>query len=295
MKDGGWVATHTDITEKRRAEAPLVSNAAERKRAIDRFDAAISNMSQGLCLFDADKRLVISNNRFQEMYRLPDELVKPGTPLNRILQHYVDRGEKSDLSVDPHTQLMPTQLKQNYQPADGREILIQRKSLPDGGWVSTHEDVTEQTRAEQLLAEKAAELEAMNARFDAALNNMSQGLCVFDADQKVVVSNARYGEIYHLGRDQIKPGTSLRQILYYRRGKCTHFAPIPEVSATVNVKEASEVQELADGRVVAIARHPMPNGGWLTVHEDITARAQNENRVAFLAQHDLLTGPASPA
>jgi diguanylate cyclase (GGDEF)-like protein len=288
MKDGGWVATHEDITEKRRAEARLVS-------ANDRFDAAISNMSQGLCLFDADKRLVVSNNRFQEMYRLPDELVQPGTPLNRILQHYVDRGEKSDLTVDQHTQLMPTQLKQNYAPADGREIFIQRKPLPDGGWVATHEDVTDQKRAQQLLAEKAAELQAMNVRFDAALNNMSQGLCMFDAEQKVVVSNARYGDIYHLSRDQTKPGTPLRQILEFRRQAGTNFAISPEVYLRVNVKQASEIQELADGRVVAIARHTMPDGGWLTTHEDITDRARNEKRIAFLAQHDLLTGLANRA
>ena len=178
---------------------------------------------------------------------------------------------------------------------DGREIFIQRKPLPDGGWVATHEDVTEQKRGEQLLAEKAAELEAMNVRFDAALNNMSQGLCMFDAEQKVVVSNARYGEIYHLGRDQIKPGTSLRQILEYRREKGTHFSVAPDIYLQHNVKEANEVQELADGRVVAIARHIMSNGGWLTTHEDITDRAQNEKRIAFLAQHDLLTGLANRA
>jgi diguanylate cyclase (GGDEF)-like protein len=295
MKDGGWVATHRDITAMRLAEARLVENAAELKRANDRFDAAISNMSQGLCLFDADKRLVVSNNRFQEIYRLPDELVMPGTPLDRILQHYVDRGEKSDLTVDQHTQLMPTQLKQNFQPADGREILIKRKPLPDGGWVATHEDVTEQKRAEQLLAEKAAELEATNIRFDTALSNMSQGLCVVDADHEVVVSNARYGEIYHLGRDQIKPGTSLRQIFAYRREKGTHFAISPDVYTVATEKEAREVRELADGRVIAISLHPVPNGGWLTVHEDITERARSEKRIAFLAQHDLLTGLANRA
>lgn len=146
-----------------------------------------------------------------------------------------------------------------------------------------------------MLAEKAAELEAMNVRFDAALNNMSQGLCMFDAEQKVVVSNARYGEIYHLSRDQIKPGTSLRQILEYRRQKGTNFGVAPETYLTQNVKTAKEIQELADGRVVAIARHGMPNGGWLTTHEDITDRARNEKRIAFLAQHDLLTGAANRA
>jgi diguanylate cyclase (GGDEF)-like protein len=272
----------------------LAANSAAFANTNARFDAAISNMSQGLCLFDAAKRLVISNRRFQEMYNLPDELVQPGTPLNRILQHFADRGEKSDLTVDQHVELMPTQLKQNFAPADGREILIKRKPLPDGGWVATHEDITEQTRAEQLLAEKAVELEAMNIRFDAALNNMSQGLCMFDAEQKVVVSNARYAELYNLGSDQIKPGTSLAQILEFRREKGTNFARVaPEAYLEQNVKETSEIQELADGRVVAIARHAMPNGGWLTTHEDITDRALNERRIAFLAQHDLLTGLAN--
>jgi diguanylate cyclase (GGDEF)-like protein len=119
---------------------------------------------------------------------------------------------------------------------------------------------------------------------------------MFDAEQKVVVSNARYGEIYHLSRDQIKPGTSLAQILEYRREKGTAFSGItPETYLTQNVREASEVRELADGRVVAIARHMMANGGWLTTHEDITDRARNEKRIAFLAQHDLLTGLANRA
>ena len=152
-----------------------------------------------------DKRLVISNSRYQEMYRLPDELVKPGTPLSRILQFYEDRGDFGVVDVDHYTQKILTEQKQSYESPDARNILILRKPLSDGGWVATHEDVTEQKRSEYLLAEKAAELEAMNLRFDVALNNMSQGLCMFDAEQKVVVSNARYGEIYHLSPDQIRP------------------------------------------------------------------------------------------
>jgi diguanylate cyclase (GGDEF)-like protein len=273
----------------------LAAKTAILARTNARFNVAIGNMSQGLCLFDADKRLVISNSRYQEMYRLPEELVRPGTPLSRILNHYVDRGETSDLTVEQHLEVMPTQQRQIFTTADGRVILIQRTPMADGGWVATHEDVTEQKADEQLLAEKAVELERMNVRFDAALNTMSQGLCMFDAEQKVVVSNARYGEIYHLGPDQIKPGTSLRQILEYRREKGTNFDVVTEAYLKLNVKKASELQELADGRVVAITRHAMPNGGWLTTHEDVTVRAQNEKRIAFLAHHDLLTSLANRA
>lgn len=268
MPGGGWVATHEDITEKRRGEALLAENVAELKRTNERFDIAISNMSQGLCLFDADRRLVISNSRYQEMYSLPDELVVRGTPLSRILKFYEDRGDIGDGDSDNQVRLISTDQSQHYEPADGRKIFIQRTPLPDGGWVATHEDVTDRKLGEQLLAEKAAELERMNVRFDAALNNMSQGLCMFDAEQKVVVSNARYGEIYRLSRDQTKPGTPLRQILEFRREMGTNFGVAPETYLKLNVKTANEVQELADGRVIAISRHPMPNGGWLTTHED---------------------------
>jgi diguanylate cyclase (GGDEF)-like protein len=295
MKDGGWVATHEDITEKQLAETTLLAKAAELKQANERFDVAISNMSQGLCLFDAGKNLVISNRRYQEMYGLPDELVIPGTSLQKILQFYADRGETGTLTVNQYTQVMPAEAENIYELADGRKIFIQRQPLLDGGWVATHTDITEQKRAERQLAEKAEELKRINARFDAALNNMSQGLCMFDAEQKIVVSNARYGEIYHLNLDQIKPGTSLRQILEYRKEKGTHFGVSPDVYVSANVKQASEVQELADGRSIAIARHPMVNGGWLTTHEDISQRARNEKRIAFLAQHDLLTGLANRA
>jgi diguanylate cyclase (GGDEF)-like protein len=264
-------------------------------RTNERFDIAINNMSQGLCLFDADKQLVISNSRFQTMYGLPDELVVPGTPLRRIFQFYKDQGVAGDATVEEGIHRVLTEQNVHYEPPDGRVIDILRTPTPDGGWVATHDDITVRKRGDLLLAEKANELAATNLRFDAALNNMSQGLCMFDAAQKVVVSNARYGEIYHLSRDQIKPGTSLRQILEYRREKGTHFNVAPETYLTQNVKAAKEVLELADGRVVAIARHAMPNGGWLTTHEDITDRARNEQRIAFLAQHDLLTSLANRA
>lgn len=239
----------------------------------------------------------MSNRRYQEMYGLPDELVKPGTPLQRILQYYADRGEPSrNLTVDQHVNSMPTLQRQEYELKDRRKILIQRKPLAGGGWVATHEDITEQRRDQQLLAEKAAELEAINVRFDAALNNMSQGLCMFDAEQRVLVSNARYAEIYHLTAEQVAPGTSLAQILEYRCEKGTIFADIDREAYLQNhVKLADEIRDLVDGRVIAISRHAMKDGGWLTTHEDITDRARNEKRIAFLAQHDMLTGLANRA
>ena len=277
---GGWVAIHEDITERIHHEDSIFQQTTELARTNMRFDAALSNMTQGLCLFDADKNLVIANNRFREMYDLPEELVLPGTPLNRILQQHADRGAKHDLTVDEHAERIPTQSKQNFTPADGREISIKRAPTADGGWVATHEDVTAQRQQEKLVAEKAAELELANARFNAALRNMSQGLCLFDSDQRVVISNARYAQLYHLSEDQVKPGTTLKQILEFRRAKGTNFEIVPETYVSVNVKQANEIQQLTDGRLISIKRQAMGNGGWLTTHEDVTAEKRSEQLLA---------------
>jgi diguanylate cyclase (GGDEF)-like protein len=277
---GGWVAIHEDITERIRHEEAIQKQAAELARTNMRFDAALNNMAQGLCLFDADKKLVIANSRFREIYDLPERLVMPGTPLDPLLQFHADRGAIDDLTVDEHAERIPTQSKQNFTPADGREIAIRRSATADGGWVATHEDVTAQRQQEKLVAEKAAELEVMNARFHAALRNMSQGLCLFDGDQRVVVSNARYAQIYRLSEDQVKPGTTLRQILQYRREQGTNFEIAADTYVSVNVKQANEVQQLVDGRLISIKRQAMANGGWLTTHEDVTAEKHNEQLLA---------------
>ena len=71
------------------------------------------------------------------------------------------------------------------QLADGRVVSIKRQPMANGGWLTTHEDVTAEKHSEKLLAEKASELEVMNTRFSAALSNMAQGLCMFDGQKRL--------------------------------------------------------------------------------------------------------------
>ena len=88
------------------------------------------------------------------------------------------------------------------------------------------------------LDRSQTELELANTRFTAALHNMSQGLCLFDPDQRVVVANTRYAEIYRLREDQVKPGTGLREILQAREASGTGFVTDPDDYVSVNVKQA---------------------------------------------------------
>ena len=96
IASGGSVSIHSVSTGGVRREE-IAEQAAELGRTNMRFDAALSNMTPGLCLFGADKSLVIANIRFREMYDLPEELVRPGTPLPLILQHHADRGAATGL------------------------------------------------------------------------------------------------------------------------------------------------------------------------------------------------------
>ena len=145
-------------------------------------------------------------------------------------------------------------------------------------------------RTTDRLAAKAAKLHEVNLRFDVAMNSMSQGLCLYDRDQRVVLANKQYADIYGLTTDQIRPGTFLAEILRRRREHGTGFRRADDHFTTLPAANSVETHELTDGRVVSIARHLMPDGGWLAIHEDITVRANAERKIAHLARHDQLTG-----
>ena len=268
-----------------------LERASRNLAAVNRqFEIALASMPNGLCMFDSDKRIAISNARYRDMYGLTDDEVRPGTPLRQILETHLRNGETSDLDVDGYIDACLNLPTQTQPLADGRTVFIRRNRIPEGGWIATHEDITGLKNHQDQLIAKTGELEQMNARFDAAINNMSHGVCLFNAEQKIVVSNRRYAEIYNLTHEQVRPGTSLREVLECRKGQNTHFNVVSDDYIGINIKKSKEVQELADGRIVSIARHKMPDGGWLTTHEDITDRAKGERKIAHLAKHDLLTG-----
>jgi diguanylate cyclase (GGDEF)-like protein len=145
-----------------------------------------------------------------------------------------------------------------------------------------------------LLQAREAELEEQNLRFQAALRNMSQGLSMFDAEQRLIVCNGRYAEMYGLTPEQVRPGTSFRDIIQSRIANGISYAGMsPEDyrrERIAPVTTASDkIHELSDGRLIAVARRPMADGGWVTTHEDITERRRIEMRIAHLAHHDALT------
>ena len=148
----------------------------------------------------------------------------------------------------------------------------------------------------ESLARHEEALRAAHLRFDAALNNMSQGLCMFDADNVLLVVNRRFCEIYRLDPSRIVPGITFRDIIAASIAAGNHAGT--DVDGLVRRRlafvarraSATTFQELADGRVIAISHEPMQGGGWVVTYEDITERRRAEAQITHMARHDQLTG-----
>jgi len=145
------------------------------------------------------------------------------------------------------------------------------------------------------LAGRDAELSRQNTLFNAALGNMSQGLCMFDKHQRLLVCNDRYIEMYGLPKGLAKPGTHFRDIIESRIENGTYVGDDPEAYLDERLASAREavrntrLHELSDGRVIAISHEPLEGGGWLATHDDVTKLRRIEARLSYLSRHDPLT------
>ncbi len=154
------------------------------------------------------------------------------------------------------------------------------------GYMSLRMDISENKAIQSQLKEQ-------NVKLDAALKHMSQGLVMFDGEQRLVMCNERYAAMYGIPAHLREPGTPLTAVIdnhvatnIYKDGMPADYLPdrIQDVSL---VKES--LHALSDGNSIAVVRSPMEGGGWVSTHEDITHRIRLEDRIKHLALHDGLT------
>jgi diguanylate cyclase (GGDEF)-like protein len=127
----------------------------------ERFYAAVNNMPLGFCMVDNEQRLVATNERYREIYRLPYDMILPGVPLRTSLEYRAANGHFGD-DLDPDFVEQRLAAAREPEPwhiiratRDGRTISVLHQPLAGGGSLSTHEDITARRKAEAQIAHMA--------------------------------------------------------------------------------------------------------------------------------------------
>ena len=152
----------------------------------------------------------------------------------------------------------------------------------------------EQIKQRDNLAKK---LTNSSVQLHTAVNNMSLGLCMYDAHSRIVLSNDPFARIYGLEPSEIHSGMTLREVVEQRIANGVFAGESAAQYMAERLmpveSEAYKLHHLNDGRTIAIWHRTLPGGGWVTTQEDITKTRRIEKRLAFLAHHDPLTGLAN--
>src|SRR5262249_2573643 len=154
----------------------------------DQLDAAFNNMSQGLAMYDASKRLIVCNQLFCELYRVNAQQLRPGTTIRELFGLLVANGlataEENRSFFGSWRDSAAATAMRLQKLSDGRVLSVSTTQMANAGRVILIEDVTEREHLRAQLSER-------NAQLNAALNNMAQGLAMLDREGRIVIANTR--------------------------------------------------------------------------------------------------------
>jgi diguanylate cyclase (GGDEF)-like protein len=258
---------------------------AQRRSAQARLADALQSSQEGVIVVDANNWVVLANAKAAEFLGVPADLLKPGVLLDQLDHVLPAASDVRRVLVRQDVNLHATS---EAQLPDGRWLRISRSPTRDQGFIVFCTDISQPKQQEASLRDS-------NMLLDAALENMSQGLCLYDGGDRLQVANRRFFEIFKLPRGKVKPGTSYRQVLDATIAVNSHIGKTAE-QLLVDKNEhlhkrtkGAHFIELGDGRVVSCHYNPTTDGRWVATYEDVTERRQAEAKIMHMARHDALT------
>jgi diguanylate cyclase (GGDEF)-like protein/PAS domain S-box-containing protein len=258
-----------------------------------RLDAALNNMIQGLCMFDAHNRLVVWNERYRAMYNIDPLRIWRGCTISDLLKARMAAG-MFPLDPEKYDRELRAALKQgkcftlNIDLADGRTISVVNQPIESGGWVATHEDVSERRRAER-------ELENTRSFLNTIIENVPSPIIVKDPDLRYLLFNRAAEKCLGVDRSVLLGKTAAEVMPGMSDTVEGHDRELLESGKPIFVDEHVVATPGNGTRIVTATRLPVmgPDGKvqyLISMIHDVTEHKRDELRLAHMAHHDVLTG-----
>jgi len=294
IADGAWVSTHDDITARRRAERLSQQKLHDQNLQLD---AALANMSQGLAMFDRNGKLIVCNRQYGAAYGLPPDLFQPGISLEEILKIRIAWGAYAGDDPQAYANHILAVAAAN-QPASsefmlptGRVLSVAHRPMPDGGWIATQEDITERKHAE-------LELNRTKKFLDTVIDSVPVAILVREPQTfSYVLINRAAEQFVGSSRDKVLGKTAYDIFPKERADLIAEHDVAALKDPNVPLLISDHVIQVPGGpdRIVTTKKLTVRSQDeeplcLIAVIEDVTEKRAAEERIAFLAHHDALTG-----
>jgi len=274
----------TALRELERTNDNLVLAKEQTEAAQVRLTEAIENISEGFVHYDAEDRLVLCNSKYVEFWPGISSVARPGISFADLSRWTVEHELVATMDVTAEDWLW-RRLALHRNPKDpivvglktGRWLQIRERSTRDGGTVGIYTDISEIKESEERRRER--ELAEKSILLQATLDNIVQGVSVFDKNLELVAWNSRFVDLLEFPEWLVQTGARFNEFLQYRAER-GDYGQHPDVAIAIRVEMARQgrplqmEQKLSNGTIVELQRAPMPGGGFVATYTDITEQKE---------------------
>jgi len=273
----------------------------ESKNQSDQLRVIYQNMPGGFAYFDAGLQLSFYNDELVDIIQVPRDLLDQKLHLLDYLKFNAERGDYGDgdpesLALERMKQYPPSKAHAfERSTADGRYLDFRSTPLPGGGFIYNFFDITDRRRMENRLEQNERLARLRSEELEAILANMRQGVSVFDERGRLTLWNKQYIEIFGKPDGDVRKGVSLTELIQAEKERGEFDGDVQEHVMDLMIRlSAGEVVRSKfkhpNGKVISAVHAPLPAGGWIGTHEDVTQREQAAEKIEYAAHHDTLTG-----